>query len=107
MPRRAFHLAMSKKNAAPDVTACTKTGAGPAIERRHTQQIAGSNIPHGDLATVAGVHVDAQQTPHDDGQSLGVRFRIDGLAGWEFDDPSAADQRLNRVGRSRRPRSAL
>ena len=45
-----------------------------ANQCRHTQQIARSNVAHGDLAAVSGVHVDAKQTVHDDGQSFSVRF---------------------------------
>ena len=87
-----FTRSISKKNAAPLRHRLHEDRRRSANECRHTQQITRSYIPHGDLAAVAGMHVDAKQTVHDDGQSFSVRFRIHGMAGREVDDPSAGDQ---------------
>jgi hypothetical protein len=63
----------------------------PANQCWHTQQIAGSNVAHGDLAAVSGVHIDAQQAVHHDGQLFSVGFRIHSTAGREVDDSTTGD----------------
>lgn len=74
-------------------------------QRRRTQQIARSNVAHANLTAVSREHVDAQQAVNDDGQSFSVCFRIYGVAGWELDDPPAADQRFDGRNRNRGPTS--
>jgi hypothetical protein len=56
-----------------------KDRGGSANERGHNQQITRPGIPHGDLAAVASIHVDAKQTLEDDSQSLSVRFGVHGM----------------------------
>ena len=76
-------------------------------QRRRSEQIPRPHVSHGDLATVAGMHVDAKQALDDDGKRFGLRFGIHGLAGRELDDPSAIEQRLDCFCRQGRPTSAL
>ena len=76
---------------------------GARNQRRYTEQITCSNIPHGDLAPVTRVHVNAQEAQRDDGQCLGVGLGIHGMTGGKFYAASAFDQRLNPFRRHRRP----
>ncbi len=106
VPRRAFDTIDVEEERSAGGHRLHEDRCGSGNQRRHTQQIAGSNVAHGDLAAISGMHVDAQQAPHDDGQSFGVRFRIDGVAGGEFDDPSTVDERFDGSSRDRSPTSA-
>jgi len=67
-------------------------GCGTANERWHPEQITCSDISYGDLPAVTGVHVDAQQAVHHDGQSFSVCFRIHRTTGPEVDEPSTGEQ---------------
>src|SRR5215207_4619023 len=49
-----------------------------ADERRRTEQTAPANIADRDLATVAGVHVDAEKALDDDADALLIGLGIDG-----------------------------
>ena len=66
-------------------------GCGTANQRWHPEQIPCSDISDGDLPAVTGVHVDAQQAVHHDGQSFSVRFRIHRTTGPEVDDSSTGN----------------
>src|SRR5262245_34387768 len=77
-----------------------------ANERRRSEQITHPNVSHGDLPAVAGMHVDAKQTLHDDRQPRGLRFCIYGLACRELQDSPAEDERVDGLRWYRSPTSA-
>jgi hypothetical protein len=74
-------------------------GCRSSDERRHTQKIPGPDVSHRDLPAVAGMHIDTKQTAHHNGQSLGVRFGVHRMTGWEFGDAPTVDQRFDDSGR--------
>ena len=66
--------------------------SGSADEGRHTEQIAGADVAHGDLTAVAGVHIHTKQAVQDHSQADGVRFSVDGMPRGIFRDASLVDQ---------------
>jgi hypothetical protein len=105
-PRRSLDSIEIEEKDGGDCYGLHEDRSGPANERRHAEQITRPYIPHGDLAAVTGMHVDAKQTLQDDGQPLSVRFGVHGMARREFDDPPAVDQRFDCSNRNGRPTSA-
>src|SRR5262245_10145010 len=78
----------------------------PTDQGRHTEEITGANIAHGDLPAGGRMHIDAKQAAEDDGQLFSVRFGIHGVARREFRDAPALDHRFARRSRQLRPATA-